>query len=79
MKHPHLHVLDREGFKWSLSNVALLEDYLYVLDGEPLLEVVKSVIQGYKSSVDPKRSSFRKCEYTILSCYMYQLHAYDLP
>ncbi|XP_063351649.1 hydroxylysine kinase [Pelmatolapia mariae] len=61
MKHPHLHVLEREGFKWSLSNVTLLEDYLFVLDGEPLLEVVKSVIEAYKSSVDPKCSSFRKC------------------
>ncbi|XP_030583530.1 hydroxylysine kinase [Archocentrus centrarchus] len=61
MEHPHLNILKREKFVWSLSNVVLLEDYLYVLDGDPLLEVVKSVIKAYKVFVDPKRSSFRKC------------------
>ncbi|XP_044216465.1 hydroxylysine kinase [Thunnus albacares] len=61
MEHPHLSVLQREGFKWSLSNVPLLETYLYVLDGDPLQEVVKSVIHQYKTSVVPKYSSFRKC------------------
>lgn len=64
MEHPHLNVLEREKFVWSLSNVVLLEDYLYVLDGDPLLEVVKSVINMYKTFVEPSRSRFRKCEYS---------------
>nr|XP_019936210.1 PREDICTED: hydroxylysine kinase-like [Paralichthys olivaceus] len=61
MTHPHLSVLQREGFKWSLSNVALLEGYLYVMDGDPLQEVMKSVIQQYKTSVVEKYPDFRKC------------------
>ncbi|KAM6921739.1 hydroxylysine kinase [Xenentodon cancila] len=61
MEHPHLSTLQREGFIWSLSNVTLLEAYLGALEGDPLLEVVKSVIHQYKTSVVPKRSNFRKC------------------
>lgn len=37
-----------------------------VLDGDPLQEVVKSVIDQYKNSVIPRRSNFRKCEYIYL-------------
>ncbi|XP_023255612.1 hydroxylysine kinase-like [Seriola lalandi dorsalis] len=61
MEHPHLNLLQREKFIWSLSNLALLEAYIYVLDGDPLQEVVKSVIHQYKTSVVPKRPDFRKC------------------
>ncbi|XP_069558302.1 hydroxylysine kinase [Brachyistius frenatus] len=61
MEHPHLNMLQREKFIWSLSNVALLEAYIHVLDGDPLQEVVKSVIHHHKTSLDPKRSNFRKC------------------
>ncbi|XP_050933282.1 hydroxylysine kinase isoform X3 [Lates calcarifer] len=61
MEHPQLSVLQRENFKWSLSNFTMLEAFLSVLDGDPLQEVVKSVIHQYKSSVVPKRSGFRKC------------------
>ncbi|XP_044056107.1 hydroxylysine kinase isoform X2 [Siniperca chuatsi] len=61
MEHPHLSMLQREKFIWSLSNVPLLEAYINVLDGDPLQEVVKSVIHQYKTSVVPKRSNFRKC------------------
>ncbi|KAM9761746.1 hydroxylysine kinase [Menidia menidia] len=61
MEHPHLGVLQRENFIWSLSNVVLLEPYLRVLDGDPLQKVVTSIIHQYKTSVDPKRSQFRKC------------------
>ncbi|KAF7202447.1 hydroxylysine kinase isoform X2 [Nothobranchius furzeri] len=61
MEHRHLGVLLREEFMWSLSNLVLLEAYLNVLDGDPLQEVVKSVIHHYKTFVQPKRSSFRKC------------------
>ncbi|XP_061593160.1 hydroxylysine kinase [Cololabis saira] len=61
MEHPHLRTLQRESFIWSLSNIPLLEEYLRVLDGDPLQEVVKSVIDQYKTSVLPKRSNFHKC------------------
>lgn len=61
MEHPQLSVLQRENFIWSLSNIPRLEAYMKILDGDPLEEVVKSVIHQYKTSVVPKRSSFRKC------------------
>lgn len=61
MEHPHLDVLQREKFIWSLSNVPLLEAYMSVLDGDPLEEVVKSVIHQYKTSVIAKRCNFRRC------------------
>uniref|UniRef100_A0AAQ4NRG0 Hydroxylysine kinase n=1 Tax=Gasterosteus aculeatus aculeatus TaxID=481459 RepID=A0AAQ4NRG0_GASAC len=61
MEHPHLGLLERENFIWSLSNVLQLEAHLNILEGDPLEEVVKSVIHQYKTSVTPKRSNFRKC------------------
>ncbi|KAM9358373.1 hydroxylysine kinase-like [Symphorus nematophorus] len=45
---------------WSLSNILLLEGYLPVMDGDPLKEVVKAVIEQFKSHVQPKISSFQK-------------------
>jgi hypothetical protein len=32
------------------------------MDGDPVQQVVKSVIQLYKTCVQPKLGSFRKCE-----------------
>ncbi|XP_030290181.1 hydroxylysine kinase-like isoform X3 [Sparus aurata] len=61
LQHPHLSVLQREKFIWSLSSVPLLEEYLNVFDGDPLQEVVKDVIHQYKTTLVPKRSNFRKC------------------
>lgn len=61
MNHPHIRELERDGFIWSLSNLLVLEKYLYVLDGEPLQDVVRSVIDLYKTSVVPKYSQLRKC------------------
>ncbi|XP_034035874.1 hydroxylysine kinase isoform X2 [Thalassophryne amazonica] len=61
MEHPHLSVLQREKFIWSLSNIPLLEEYLSMLDGDALQDVVKSVIQQYKVTVIPNLSNFRKC------------------
>lgn len=72
MEHPHLSVLQREEFKWSLSYVPILETYLSVLDGDPLQEVVKSVIHQYKTSVVPKYAIFRKCK------LYYLLYSFDL-
>ncbi|XP_074525200.1 hydroxylysine kinase-like [Halichoeres trimaculatus] len=59
--HPHLNAIQRENFIWSLSNTPLLERYTHLLDGDPLQEVVKSVIHKYKTFVVPKQSNFRKC------------------
>ncbi|MEQ2284933.1 hypothetical protein AMECASPLE_026714 [Ameca splendens] len=61
MEHPHLRILQRDNFIWSLSNILLLEGYMNVLDGDPLQKVIKSVIHQYKNSVIPKRSNFREC------------------
>nr|XP_057929702.1 hydroxylysine kinase-like [Doryrhamphus excisus] len=61
MKHPQLSALQREEFMWSLSKVLLLEEYMSVLDGHPLQEDVRSVLQQYKTYVAPRYSSFRKC------------------
>lgn len=61
MDHPHVSVLERDKFIWSLANIPLLEAHIGVLDGDPLQEMVKSVIQQYKTFVAPKYSSFRKC------------------
>ncbi|XP_036442850.1 hydroxylysine kinase-like [Colossoma macropomum] len=61
MEHPHLSVLQRENFIWSLASVPLLEQFLSVLDGDPMQEVVKKVIEQFKIHVVPKLNSFRKC------------------
>ncbi|XP_060889771.1 hydroxylysine kinase-like [Labrus mixtus] len=57
---PNLDVLERDGILWSLSNIPLLEGYLSVMDGDPLQEVVKAVIEQYKSHVQPKINAFQK-------------------
>uniref|UniRef100_A0A3Q3L0P2 Hydroxylysine kinase n=1 Tax=Labrus bergylta TaxID=56723 RepID=A0A3Q3L0P2_9LABR len=57
---PNLDVLERDGILWSLSNIPLLEGYLSVMDGDPLQEVVKAVIEQYKSHVQPKINTFQK-------------------
>ncbi|XP_068446255.1 hydroxylysine kinase-like [Clinocottus analis] len=56
---PNLDVLQYEEL-WSLSNVPLLEDYLSVMDGDPLQDVITAVIQQFKTHVMPKIVSFRK-------------------
>ncbi|XP_041745623.1 hydroxylysine kinase [Coregonus clupeaformis] len=61
MEHPQLQVLQREKFIWSLSNIPLLEPYVPLMDGDPVQQVIKSVIQQYKTCVQPKLGSFRKC------------------
>lgn len=61
MQHPHIVELERDGFIWSLSNFLVLEKYLHVLDREPLQDVVKSVIDLYKTTVLPRYPRFRKC------------------
>lgn len=70
MEHPNLNVLQREKFIWSLSNVVLLEEFLWALDGDPLQEIVKSVIHQYKIFVESKRLNFRKCEFILLLSFV---------
>ncbi len=64
LEHPDLNILQRDTFIWSLSNVHLVETYISVLDGDPQ-EVVKSVFHLYRTTVVPRRSEFRKCEFDI--------------
>ncbi|KAL6108075.1 hykk [Pungitius sinensis] len=61
MEHPQLGLLERGTLIWSLSNLLQLEAYVNILEGDPLEEIVKSVIHQYKTSVMPRRSKFRKC------------------
>ncbi|KAE8294073.1 Hydroxylysine kinase [Larimichthys crocea] len=56
----NLDVLQSHDTPWSLSSIPLLEGYLSVMDGNPLQEVIKAVIEQYKLHVDPKISSFSK-------------------
>lgn len=66
MTHPKVSVLDRDGLISDLSNLPMFDKYLFVLNGEPLQEVVKSVIKLFNSSVALKCSSFRKCKYSSI-------------
>uniref|UniRef100_A0A3Q2Y9L1 Hydroxylysine kinase n=1 Tax=Hippocampus comes TaxID=109280 RepID=A0A3Q2Y9L1_HIPCM len=67
VEHPQLNKLQRDSFTWSLSNVPILEKYIHVLDGDPLQEVVRSVLHQYKTTVSRKYPRFRKCKYIIIS------------
>ncbi|XP_071764168.2 hydroxylysine kinase-like [Centroberyx gerrardi] len=60
MTSPNLGVLQRDEMIWSLSNTPLLEPYLPAMDGDPLQQVIKAVMEQYKTCVQPKLSSFRK-------------------
>ncbi|XP_076879995.1 hydroxylysine kinase isoform X2 [Brachyhypopomus gauderio] len=61
MEHPCLESLQRKNFIWSLASVPLLKQYLPVIDGDPMQQIVKGVIEQYQIQVEPKLSSFRKC------------------
>ncbi|XP_033992079.1 hydroxylysine kinase-like [Trematomus bernacchii] len=61
LESPNLDVLHNNcDEEWSLSNVHLVERCLSVMDGEPLQEVIKAVIEQFKSYVLPKIGSFQK-------------------
>ncbi|KAG9351193.1 hypothetical protein JZ751_025083 [Albula glossodonta] len=51
---------ERQNFIWSLANVHLLEPYLPAMDGDPVQQVVKDVIELYKKEVLPNMDSFCK-------------------
>lgn len=61
MEHPHLSVLQREKFIWNLSNIPLLEPHVHLINDDHVREVVKSVMEQFKTFVLPKLSAFRKC------------------
>ncbi|KAM4628638.1 hydroxylysine kinase-like [Polymixia lowei] len=60
MMSPNLGILERHDLLWSLSNTPLLEPYLPLMDDDPLQDVMKSVIEQYKTCVQPKLSFFQK-------------------
>ncbi|XP_067271033.1 hydroxylysine kinase [Pseudorasbora parva] len=61
MEHPNISVLQRENFIWNLSNVPLLNEYIHVMNTDPVQKVVKAVIEQYQIQVMPKLPLFRKC------------------
>lgn len=80
LEHPHLSVMERPNFRWSLSSVSHLKQYVHLLDHEPLREIVTSVLHLYKTCVDPKRPQFRKCKYdfyspSTLNCIFHPSHS----
>ncbi|KAM8873738.1 hydroxylysine kinase-like [Spinachia spinachia] len=56
---PNVDVLKTKEI-WSLSNVPLVDDYLSVMDGDPLQGVIKAVIEQYKLHVAPRVVSLRR-------------------
>lgn len=67
LEHPHLSVMERPNFRWSLSSISHLKQYVHLLDHEPLREIMMSILHLYKTCVDPKRPYFRKCKYDFYS------------
>lgn len=57
---PDSDVLQRDDVIWSLSSIPLVENYLSVMDGDPLQDVIKAAIGQYKLYVEPKMVSFQK-------------------
>ncbi|XP_028260041.1 hydroxylysine kinase-like [Parambassis ranga] len=57
---PDSDILQRDDVIWSLSNIPLVENYLSVMDGDPLQDVIKAAIGQYKLYVEPKIVLFRK-------------------
>lgn len=62
MDSPNIDVLQKGDSVWSLSNIPLLEEYLSVMEDDPLKDVVQAVIDKFKTDVKPKLNFFRKGE-----------------
>ncbi|XP_035031714.1 hydroxylysine kinase isoform X1 [Hippoglossus stenolepis] len=60
LSSPNLDMLQRDDEPWHMQNVPLLEGYLSVMDGDPLQDVIRAVIQQFQSHVQPKISNFHK-------------------
>ncbi|XP_072349090.1 hydroxylysine kinase-like [Scyliorhinus torazame] len=59
-RHPNMKCLHRKGFRWDLSNLHLLEQYLCELKEEATHSIVQQVIQEFKEKILPNLSHFRK-------------------
>ncbi|XP_034535278.1 hydroxylysine kinase-like isoform X2 [Notolabrus celidotus] len=60
LQSPDLHVLQRDGVLWTFPNFCLLEDYLSVMDGDPLQDIVRAVLDQFRSHVQPRINTFQK-------------------
>ncbi|XP_078388656.1 hydroxylysine kinase-like isoform X2 [Cetorhinus maximus] len=58
-QHPTTKSLHREGFRWNLSNLHLLEKYLHELEEGDTRLIVQQVIQQFKEKILPNLSKFR--------------------
>ncbi|XP_051980003.1 hydroxylysine kinase [Xyrauchen texanus] len=61
MEHPNISALQRENFRWNLGSIPLLNQYIHVMDGDPVQKIVKGVMEQYQAQVVPKLTLFRKC------------------
>ncbi|NP_001107059.2 hydroxylysine kinase isoform X1 [Danio rerio] len=61
MEHPNTSVLQRERFIWKLTSIPLLNQYVHVMDGDPVQKIVKGVVEKYQVQVMPKLPLFREC------------------
>ncbi|XP_051764823.1 hydroxylysine kinase [Ctenopharyngodon idella] len=61
MEHPNITALQRENFIWNLTSIPLLNQYIHVMDGDPVQKVVKAIIEQYQIQIMPKLPLFRKC------------------
>lgn len=66
MDSPNIEVLEKGDSVWSLSNIPLLEEYLSVMEDDPLKDVVQAVIDKFKSDVQPRINFFRKGELRVV-------------
>lgn len=60
MDTPNMDALQKGDSVWSLSNIPMLEEYLSVMEDDPLKDVVQAVIDKFKMDVQPKLNFFRK-------------------
>lgn len=70
LDHPHVGEIERKDFRWSLSSIHVLDQYLHLVKDEPLRKVVESVFHLYRSCVEPNRPHFRKCK----SLFFFLIH-----
>lgn len=57
---PYQDVLQEDDTQWAFAQIPALEKSLSVMDGEPLQEVVKEVIELYKTHVQPNLCLFQR-------------------
>ncbi|XP_043933586.1 hydroxylysine kinase-like [Protopterus annectens] len=60
-RHSNIGCLNRGDYIWNLTNVPLLEKYVYVLGQSKEREVVEQVIQQFKEKIQPNLNQFRPC------------------